>query len=154
MALAATQIVNAIAARIPGNSVHTSHPWPLAESELPAWRVRSVPGGEAVPQTLARDALYRHELEVECIGYVRAVDDLDTALDALAAPALAKLFAAAPQTPPDALDALAAKIELSLARELEFGPGVEGEAAIGAVTVPLRAVYFTRASAPETITLN
>lgn len=152
--LAATQIVNAIASRIPGSNVHTAHEWPFADTELPAWRVRRVPGGDVTPQTLARNTLQRHEIEIGCLGYVRAVDDLDAALDALATPAVAALFAAAPQAPTDALDALISKIEVNLARDVEFGMTTEGEAAVGVVTVPLRVVFFTIASAPQTITLN
>lgn len=154
MALAASQIVAAIAARIPGAAVYTDHPQPFAEDDLPAWRVHRVPGGEVAPQTLARDTLQRHELRVECLGYARATAGLDAALDTLAAPALAAIFAAAPQVPPDALDGMAGLIELSLAGEVEIDMQGEGEAAVGVVTVPLRAIYFTRASAPETITLN
>lgn len=150
MALAAAQVVAAIAARIPGTA-YTSRMWPIGEDELPAWRV--VAAGEDVSaETLAPDALQKHELAVELRGYASATDDLDDALHALTAGALAAIFATAPQVPPDALDALhaggLAQIEL---RHIERDLATEAQATVGVVTITLQALFFTQASAPETI---
>ena len=132
-----------------GTRVYTSRAWPLAEADLPAWRV--VAGAEAVePMTVHAPALQQHELQVDLRGHARAVADLDDALHALAAQALAAVFAAAPQETPDVLDGIASKLQLTL-RRIERAMAAEGEAAVGLVVITLRVIFRTYANAPETL---
>ena len=68
MALASAQLIDAIAALLRGvsgwaDSVHTSRLWPLAEADLPAWRVQAE--DETVDaHGIGFPAKQQHELEV------------------------------------------------------------------------------------------
>jgi hypothetical protein len=147
--LVAGQIVHALATRLTGLTlgagVFTSRAWPLAEDQLPAWRVIAV--DESIePATVHRDPLQSHALQVELRGHVKATDELDDGLHALTAEALTAVFD--PMPPLDALAVLDGKTQLSL-RRMERQMATEGEAAIGLVVITLRAEFRTRASAPE-----
>jgi hypothetical protein len=141
MALAAAQVIDALATRLSGatgagTSVFTSRAWPLAESNLPAWRVTA--GSEEITGEGLGDRLGQHRLEVNASAYVRAVADLDDAMHALAVDALPALFAAP----------VPYGLELT---GIDRAMATAGEAAVGVITLRLRALYFTVPSAPETI---
>lgn len=150
--LAAGQVIDAMASRLSGlplagTRIYTSRTWPLAEEELPAWRVLAK-DEDIEPITVHPNALQTHALQIELRGYARAVADLDDALHALAAQAIAAVFSLTP--PADALASLASKMQLSQ-RRIERGMATEGEAVVGMVVVTLRAVYRTWAASPETL---
>lgn len=141
MALAAAQVIDAIAARIAAlpayaGKVHTSRAWPLAEGDLPAWRV-TAEDEEAVGAMLG-DHTYEHKLQIEARGYCRAVADLDDVMHAMAVAALPVIFAA---PVPYALDLVG----------INRDTAVEGEAAVGVITLRMQALYYVRPTAPETI---
>lgn len=141
MALAAAQVVDALAARLvpmaaTGGRVYTSRLWPLAEADLPAWRVTA--GSENTELVDLTGAVQEHALEVLAECSTRAVADVDDALHALAAAGLALLFAG---TPPYGLQLQ------SIEREL----ATEGEAAVGRIRLRLAALFHTAPSAPETL---
>jgi hypothetical protein len=141
MALAAAQVIDALAARISGATsagtrVFTSRAWPIGEDDLPAWRVTAA--SESIAGVALGDYIHEHHLEVEARAYVRAVANLDDAMHALAEAALPALFA---PPVPYALE------HAGIDRELT----AEGEAAVGVITLRLRASYFTRPTAPQTI---
>lgn len=141
MALAAAQVVDALAARLVpqaglGGRVKTSRTWPWSEADLPACRV-FVAQEDVEP--IQMDGVNQHVLEVRAQYTTRAVADLDDAMHALAAAGLPLLFA---EVVPYALQLTA--IERDLA--------TEGEAAIGTISLVLRATFCAAPSAPETIT--
>ena len=152
MTLAAAQVVSAIATRITGLAsagarVYTSRAWPLAEADLPAWRV--VAADELVdPQTVHPNALQAHDLSVELRGHATAVDNLDATLHSLAAEALTALFDTTP--PADALTTLGGKLQIT-PRRIERRMAEEGQAVLGLVVITLRVLFRTRAAAPETL---
>jgi hypothetical protein len=138
MALAAAQVIDTVAARLAaaGRPVYTSRLWPLAEAALPAWRVTAEQ--EDVERQDMSGSICQHTLTVQLRGYVRATDDLDDALHALAATALPLVFA----------DPVPHDLQLtSIDRQIE----TTGEAALGAITLTARAVYYVRTAAPEII---
>lgn len=145
--LAAAQAVNAVAALITSASVgtvHTSRTHPLAESDLPAWRVVA-DSEEVTAHGVAFPAKQQHELEVCAHGYARATADLDDALNSMAAAALSKLFesrAAAHLSPLNCSTTL---------RRIERDMVTEGEAALGRISLTLLVRFFTANNAPETI---
>jgi hypothetical protein len=141
MALAAAQVVDAIAARLvpmvaTGGRVYTSRAWPLAESELPAWRVTAE--DESATPDIVSDGTNRHDLTLNATAYARATADLDDALHALAATGLALLFA--PAVP----------YGLQLQR-ISRRMGDDGEDALGAITLQLSCIYWVNPASPETI---
>jgi hypothetical protein len=141
MALAAAQVVDAVAARLvpvvlSGGRVYTSRLWPLTEAEIPAWRVTAE--DEEVETTTVHAGVQQHILTVEAKGYRRATSDLDDALHALAAAGLTALFAG---TPPHFLALTAIERDMT----------TEGEAAMGVITLRMQTRFFTQPSAPETI---
>ena len=140
MALAAAQVVDAIAARLvpmvaTGGRVYTSRTWPLAEADLPAWRVTAE--GEDVTRATV-EGLNEHSLSVRARASARTTADLDDTLHALAASGLALLFA---EPVPYGLQLERIDRELS----------TEGEAAVGAISLDMRAQYFVAPATPETI---
>jgi hypothetical protein len=141
MALAAAQVVDAVAALLvpmvaTGGRVYTSRAWPLAESDLPAWRVTAE--DETVETDALDDSEQTHSLNIQAQCSTRAVADLDDALHALAASGLGLLF-----DPPAPYGLRLQSIDRTLA--------TEGEAAVGRVTLSLNATFQTAPSAPETI---
>lgn len=139
--LAAAQVIDAVAARISGataagTNVFTSRTWPLSEDMLPAWRV--VAGDEPIDPEALGQRIGRHQLEVLALGYVRAINDLDDAMHALAAAALPAIFA----------DPIPYGMQhVGIGRETS----TEGEAAVGVITLRLSALYYTNPAEPETI---
>ena len=138
--LAAAQVVDAVAARIaalPAYSgrVFTSRLWPLADADLPAWRVTAAEE-PVLPGTIS--GINEHQLLVEARGYHRATADLDDTLHAMASAALAALFA--PPVPHG----------LQLER-IDRDTTTDGEAAHGVVTLSLRAVFHVDPAAPDTL---
>lgn len=140
MALAAAQVIDALAARLNGATdagarVYTSRTWPLSEADLPAWRVTAE--DESVdPATV--HGINQHALLVHASASVRAVDDLDDAMHAIAEAGLTALFAGKP--PHNlALDGIDRAIS------------TEGECAVGVITLRLRCTFFCKPSAPGTL---
>lgn len=138
MALAAAQVIDALAARLvplgTAGGVHTSRTWPLPDN-LPAWRVTAE--DEAVTEAML-SGTNEHQLDVAVRGSTRATADLDDALHALAAAALAALFA-----PPAPYQLQLSGIRRQMA--------AEGEAAVGVVSLLVRATYYVDPADPETI---
>lgn len=140
MALAAAQVIDALAARLvplaaTGGRVHTARLWPLAESDLPAWRITAA---DEVAERSSIDGINAHRLDVDVAAYVRATADADDAMHALAAGALPLLFAA-----PVPYDLQL----LGIGRDIT----TEGEAATGRITLRLQALFYTQPALPETI---
>jgi hypothetical protein len=148
--LAAEQVVQAVAALLAtvsgmGSSVYTDHPWPLAEAELPAWRVFDE--YEAIdPHGLNFPARNHHELTVKCQGIRRDVETIRADLNAMAAAALTVLFASKASTALSPLNC--AMTCTAIERQLT----TEGEAAVGRVDLSLRVRFTTYSNAPEVIT--
>lgn len=141
MALAAAQVIDALAARIAAlpaytGRVFTSRAWPIDDDRLPAWRVTA--GSEDIDGATLGDYMHEHQLEIEARGYCRATADLDDAMHAMAVAALPVLFAA--------------PVPYSLTHKgIDRDMATEGEAAVGVITLRMQARYFTRPTAPETI---
>jgi hypothetical protein len=138
MALAAAQVVDALAARLVGtaSAVHTDRAWPVAQAALPVWKVYAT---DENIDTQSLDGIEQHELTVECRGLVAATTGLDDALNNLAAAGLTALHAS-PYT----------RITLQtagLARQMAS----EGGADVAVVTLRMRAVFYTNQQAPETL---
>lgn len=141
MALAAAQVVDELVTRLQGvaataGRVFASRTWPLATSDLPAWRVYV--DDEPVEQVGMDGDLHRHTPTIACRAVTAATADLDNALNALAAAGLAALFAAPRPY----------GIELTA---INRGMATEGEARLGTVTLLVRVEFYANASAPETI---
>ena len=140
MALAAAQVVDAIAARftpvaLSAGRVYTSRLHPLTEAELPAWRITAE--AEDVETGMA-DGVNVHTLLVDCAGYVQATDNVDDSMHALAAQGL---------TAACALPVLYRTQLQSIERELV----ADGEARLGVVRLRLATQFYVRPEAPETI---
>lgn len=140
MALAAAQVVDAVAARLvpmpaTGGRVYTSRTWPIDEASMPAWRVTAEREDVALSMI---DGVNEHQLAIRARAVARSTTDIDDTLHALAASGLALIFA--PPVPYglqlDAID-----------REL----AVEGEASVGAIALELRATFNVAPATPETI---
>lgn len=141
MALAAAQVVDAVAALLvpmvaTGGRVYTSRTWPLAESDLPAWRVTA--GDEPITMLDLEGVVQEHSLDVQAQCIVRATASLDDTLHALAASGLSLLFAT---RPPYGLKLT------RITRSLQ----TSDESALGAITLELQATFLTTPAAPETI---
>lgn len=141
MALAAAQVIDAIAARLvpvslSGGRVFTSRTWPLTEAELPAWRVLAQ--DESAERQYVGQTVNDHTLTIDCVGIVRAVSNLDDAMHNLAAAGMTALFAAP------------APYDLQL-RQIGRDTSTEGEAAVGVITVSLTARFAVDQAAPETL---
>lgn len=150
MALASAQVVDRVAAIIAAvpayvGKVHTSRAWPLADADLPAWRVYAE-SEEVEPTGPTFPALQSHELMVACDGVARATANLDDSINAMAASALTALFASASTARLTPLNCA-----MSL-RRIDREMATEGEAAIGRITLALRVRFHTFNNAPETIT--
>lgn len=136
MALAAAQVIDAVAARLlavfPG-AVFTDRAWPIVT--LPAWRVLA--GDESIaPMTV--HGLQQHDLEVELIGVVRAVDAVDDAMHALASQAITAL-----NTPSPVLGFTLTGIGRALQGE--------AEATHGQITLRGLVSFATAPAAPDTL---
>ena len=140
MALAAAQAIDTLAARLvplaaTAGRVYTSRAWPLADADLPAWRV--VAADEAC-ELVDLGGLHRHTLQVDATALARVTADLDDSLHTLAASGLALLFA--PTAP----------YGLTLAG-ISRAITTEGEASVGAITLHLQAIFYSNPATPETI---
>lgn len=138
MALAAAQVIDALAARLvpmaaTGGRVYTSRAWPL--TTLPAWRVTAE---DEQVQVASLDGVNQHDLDIRARAVVAALDDVDDAMHTLAAAGLTLLFA---EPVPYSLQLI------GMGRELT----TENSATVGAITLRLRCMYFVQQSAPETI---
>lgn len=149
MALASAQIVDAVVTRLAGNTpaatrVYASRLWPLAEADLPAWRV-SADAEEIDAETVHYPALLLHRLTVRCEGYVKANTDADDSMHAMAEQALTALY----DTQPHATLGLA--IQSNHPARLERDVVSEGQANLGRITLDLAIQYRTAANQPGTI---
>lgn len=141
MTLAAAQVIDALAGflvpvSLTGGRVITDRMTPIADDQLPAWRV--IAGDETVePQTL--DGVERHTLEVDLRGIARAAVGLDDALSALAAAGLTAVHGGS-----------IAKVNISTIG-IGRGMATENESAVGVITVRLQAIFFVIETAPEVI---
>ena len=147
--LASAQAINGVASLIESvtgmtGKVYASRAWPLAESDLPAWRVLA-DDEEITAQGVGFPAKQQHDLTVIAHGYARETNDLDDALHEMGAAALTKLFAsrAAVQLSP-------LNCSMSLKR-IERDMVTEGEAAMGRISLTLLVRFLTSNNAPETI---
>lgn len=142
MTLAADQVVDAVVARlaataIAGARVFTDdRPWPIPESQLPAWRVTAL--NEPVDSLYVDQGVSEHTLSISCRGIVRAVDGMRAARGALAAEGMASVFAVP----------VPHQFQLS---EIDYQITSEGEAAVGAITFTLTAKFAADQAAPETL---
>lgn len=154
MALAAAQIVDAVAALVRAapvgaatpyaSSTFTDRAWAFNEAELPAWRVLA-DDEEIELVTMHYPAIEQHTLTVMLEGRVRAVSLLDDAMNDAAAAVLAAIFASASTA---TLGGLAKAMRAAgISRRLE----AEGQAAIGAIDIRLEVVFCTASNAPSTI---
>lgn len=141
MALAAAQVVDALAARVAVQAglgtggAKTSRVWPWGEEELPACRVFAQ---DEQVQLATQEGLNQHNLAVDVQYTCRATADLDDAMHALAAAGLPLLFA----------NPVPYGLQLTgITRET----ATEGEAAVGRITLQLLAIFFAAPQAPETI---
>lgn len=141
MSLAAAQIIDAVAARLvplaaTGGRVFTDRLWPLEQGELPAWRVTAQT--ETVEQAQIGDDTNLHQLDIEAEAVARATSAIDDTLHNLAFGGMLLLFA-----PPVPNYLQLTSIERSVTGA--------GEAAVGRIAMTMRATYYVRQSAPETI---
>lgn len=141
MALAAAQVVDALATRLQAvaataGRVYTSRTWPLADADLPAWRVYVQ--NEPVERVDMDGDIHHHTPTIACQADAAATADLDDVLNALAAAGLAALFAAP------------APYALQLTG-IQRKTATQGESRLGYVTLLVQAEFYAAASAPETI---
>jgi hypothetical protein len=141
MALAAAQVVDALAARLAPQAlgtggVRTSRLWPWAEAELPA--VRLFAADEQVEISTIGEQINRHTLAVDAQYTLRAVADADDAMHTLAEAGLALLFA---EPLPHGLQLAGINREAA----------TEGEAAVTRITLQLQCTYFVAPAAPGVI---
>jgi hypothetical protein len=136
MTLAAQTVAETVRSRI-GPTAFTNHPHAFEESELPAWRV-TYEDDEHESATLKGDIVL-HRLPIKVQGNAASATDVLAALNAMAATALPLIFAS---PVPYGLEPAG-----EIRRELE----AEGQASTGSIEIPLRAMYFTSLTDPETI---
>jgi len=150
MALAAAQVIDAVAARVRATSglstkVYTDRAWSFDEAELPA--VNVIAEDERIEgQTMHGDPLQYHELDIAVRIHVRAVSDLDGAMHSQAAAVLTKLHDATART---AFAAAGLQVWRQTGIEREMQASAEG--AVGLITLRHLVRFATQASAPETI---
>lgn len=140
MALAAAQVIDALAARLApmsatGGRVYTSRSWPLTPDDLPAWRVTAA---DEVATQASVDGINEHRLDIDVAAIVRDRSDVDDLMHLMAVTALPLLFAS---PVPYGLQLL------GIGREVT----TEGEAAVGRITLRLQALFYVRPAQPETI---
>jgi hypothetical protein len=136
--LASGQVIEAIAERLRTVwpvTVYTDRAWPL--DVLPAWRVFEA---DETIGPLTVHGLQQHDLSIEAVGCVRAVDGLDDALRAMAAQALQAL-----NTPSAVMGWTLTGIDRAMQSE--------DEAAIGQVTLRGLVTFATAPAEPETLIL-
>lgn len=149
MALASAQVIDAVVTRLSGNTpagtrVYASRLWPLAEADLPAWRV-SAGDEEIEAETVHYPAILLHRLPVRCEGYVKANADADDAMHAMAEQALTALY----DTQPHAT--LGLSVQSNHPARIERDVVSEGQANLGRITVELSIKYRTAANNPGTL---
>ena len=141
MALAAAQVIDAVASRISGatacgTNVFTSRAWPIGEDILPAARVTA--GSENVTEEALSTNIGQHLLDIEAEFYVRAIANLDDVMHAIVVDALPAIFA---EPVPYGLSLLGIDRQMSK----------QGEATVGSITLRLQAMFYMIPSQPETI---
>ena len=142
MPLAAATVVDALAARLApqalgSGGVRTSRAWSWAEDELPACRVFAADEPVQAVGGIA-EVINQHDLAVDVQYTLRATQDLDDAMHALAEAGMALLFA-----PPLPYGLRLTAINRSLA--------AEGEAAVGQITLQLACTFFVQPAQPNII---
>jgi hypothetical protein len=143
MPLAAQTVTTALVARVTGASTamgsrfYSEHPQPFDESELPAGRLEIEE--EPAEAVMLTGTIHQHKARVKVSLYVHNVSTPDATLNALVSQVLTALFTAP------------VPYALEIEGEIERTPVTEGQADIKRAVIPLRALYFVAASAPETI---
>lgn len=139
MSTAAKQVVDAIATRLAGAAtlVTTKRLHPLAESDLPAFKVFR--GADDI-ETSVDGTIERHRLEVMVSGFVRAVDDVDDAIDALLAAGLAAIHGT------QHAQFTVTTTEVGALRTVG-----DGEAALAAIDIRLRSTFHASPTDPSTL---
>lgn len=140
MALASSQVIDAVAARfavtVAAGQVFTDRAHPLEDAQLPSWKIFA--GAESI-DSATLDGVELHDLDIQCQGFVKAITGLDDAMHALVAAALTQLYA----TPFNNFTLRTTGINRQMAE-------VNG-ADVGLVTLRLQALFHTYASAPEVL---
>lgn len=136
MPIAVETVAEAVRSRI-GSNAFTDHPHPFDESELPAWRVEYEE--EPVAAATLAGGIFEHRPEIRVRGSVRDTADAGSALNLIASAALQSIFA----------DPVPYGLEP--AGEIRRVSQREGEASVASIEIPLRALFFTSSSDPETI---
>ncbi len=154
MTLASAQVKSALATRITGlastgSRVFKSRAWPLAEADLPAWKVVTQ-GEEITAMTVHDPVLQMHTLQIDLQGVAKAVDLLDDLLDTLALEACLVLFN--PPAAGDALTELEDRIQFEITG-IERAMQGDAEAVLGLVTLSVQVQFRTYRTDPETIAL-
>lgn len=141
MALAAAQVVAALAARLGSQAtlgaggVKTNRTWPWAEEDLPACRIYAV---DEQVDLATQEGINQHVLAVDAQYTVKDTLQLDDAMHAQASAGLSLLFAGV----------LPYGLQLTgITRQT----ATEGEAAVGQITLQLRCQFYVAPAAPETI---
>lgn len=143
MPLAAQTVTNTLVARVTGAATamgarfYSEHPQPFGESELPAGRLEIEE--EPAEAVMLSGTVHQHTARVLVSLYVDNGTTADATLNALISQVLAALFAAP------------LPYALEISGEIDRAPVREGQADLKRAVIPLRALYFVAASAPETI---
>lgn len=140
--LAAAQVRTAVAARLANAAsvagrVFAGRYHPVDPTELPCWVLRL--DGELIEsQSLGYPGLQNHAITLQAEGFVRSATDLEAAMDALQAEALAALFGT---EPPYGLRCSETRREVNN----------DADASVGVVTLTLDATVLTLNNLPEII---
>jgi len=147
---ATQQVIAAVQARLVGNTdagsrVYTDRLWPMAEADLPAWKV--YPLSESVEQqTVHYPSLGRHRLTLALVACAAAVAGIDAVMAALRLQAELALFATLEHA---TLNPLGVQMALRSAIVQLGEPG--GDKQIAELALSLEIEFNTLANAPETL---
>lgn len=143
MTLAAQTVTSTLVARVTGagtalgSRFYSEHPAPFDESELPAGRLEIEE--EPAEAVMLSNTVHQHKARCLVSLYVHNASTADATLNALIATVMPALFAAP------------VPYALEIDGPIERTPLREGQADVKRAVIPLRALYFVAASAPETI---
>lgn len=141
MAVASAQVLALAVGRLAatataGARIFTDRRRPITAAELPAWRVLRT--DEPAAQEYLSPVVNEHTLTIDCDGLVRAIDEVDDALDVLLIEGQAALFA----------EPVPHQFQLT---NISRGLDTEGETAVGRISITLTAKYLVDQAQPETI---
>jgi hypothetical protein len=149
MSLPEQQIVEAISARLSGNTgagtrVYSDRLWPLTEEKLPAWRIFALEEQVKV-ETIHWPVLQEHELMVGLQACAQAVSGIDATLNTLRLQALQCLFDTQGHS------TLSLDVQMELRGTGPMQPIETADRQIAQRTVQLSVRYRTHANQPEVI---